>query len=554
MHTARLVLALIALAPLGAASCRAEASAPETTAQGASLKDEVDALIHKIRGVESGKPIEPKSALEAAVMLAALANCHRAYTLEDGPVVKPYLSRLFAARRADGLFGEGEAARATTAWTCQALGDLDAQHYAADLNEIRKSFGRAYSLEGEAREAALRPLAGDLEPLRAVVQADYLSLIEKVAAAGRAKAKPVSRPEPTFEPFQQQGVDYLMAQQKDGTWLVPGPQGQMVPDPGITALALAGIASKPAKLRSERENETLQKGVAFLLAAQQQNENGSFSSYLPNYITCAAVLGLARAGGDLPGVKEAMAKAQSYLVGIQNVERVGYASGDRDYGSIGYGGDQRGDLSNTQFALEALSATGLDKNDEVWAKALVYLRRCQNLPGKDGWHGTRTTEDGRKVKVVPGSDGGAQYYPGNSFAGYDETSDGSSVPRSYGSMTYALLKCYALAGLPKGDPRLQAALNWCLSNFTLDENPGANPELGEKAKYQGLYYYYLTLARALALAEVKDVKGRDWRAELRAKLKSLQKDDGSWVNDKNDRWWENSKVLCTAYALLALSE
>ena len=121
-------------------------------------------------------------------------------------------------------------------------------------------------------------------------------------------------------------------------------------------------------------------------------------------------------------------------------------------------------------------------------------------------------------------------------------------------MTYALLKCYILCGLPKDDPRLQAALNWCLSNYTLEVNPGSKPELGEKAKYQGLYYYYLTLARALNLAGVDEVKGKNWRKELRAKLAKEQKPDGSWVNEKNGRWWENMPLLCTAYALLALAE
>jgi len=32
---------------------------------------------------------------------------------------------------------------------------------------------------------------------------------------------------------------------------------------------------------------------------------------------------------------------------------------------------------------------------------------------------------------------------------------------------------------------------------------------------------------------------------------SLQKPDGSWVNE-NNRWWENDPVLVTAYSLLAL--
>jgi len=53
---------------------------------------------------------------------------------------------------------------------------------------------------------------------------------------------------------------------------------------------------------------------------------------------------------------------------------------------------------------------------------------------------------------------------------------------------------------------------------------------------------------------VTDAKGmkHDWRAELVAKLASLQKPDGSWVGDK--RWMEDDPILVTAYAVLALQQ
>jgi squalene-hopene/tetraprenyl-beta-curcumene cyclase len=43
-----------------------------------------------------------------------------------------------------------------------------------------------------------------------------------------------------------------------------------------------------------------------------------------------------------------------------------------------------------------------------------------------------------------------------------------------------------------------------------------------------------------------------WRQELRTQLESMQRADGSWLNERNDRWYENLDILCTCYALLAL--
>lgn len=530
-------------------------SGPALLAQGPGqdpvsiLKGQIDGILNEFAKTPASTPID------AAKFLIAAVRSPRLYDLSDGPFMRKPLEVLRKAQRNSGLFGKGEAndVRVTSAWAYQALSELDAEKFAADLSTLKTAFAKEFGLQGVKLDQALHPYTA----LRYASMSDssnvtdaVLTLIAKYELLQQKRAREAkARP---WEPFQQKAIDFLLnGPHYDGKWLVPGgPGGAMVPDPGINALCIAAVASKPEKLRTDKEKAAIENGVKFLLAAQ--GKDGSFSNYLPNYITCTAVMALSRSG--IPGTGEALRKAQRYLLSIQNAENNGYLVSDRDYGSIGYGGDRRGDVSNTQMALDALRATGLPAQHEAIEKALVFLRRSQNLPGKGSYKGTRRTEDGRKVPVVAGTDGGSAYYPGNSPFGYDETSEGGQVARSYGSMTYALLKCYILADLPKEDPRLQAALNWCFTNFTLDENPGSKKSANDKARYQGLYYYYLTLARALSLAGVDKIKDRDWRTELRAHLQKQQNVDGSWVNAKNSRWWENNPLVVTAYSLLALSE
>ena len=488
-----------------------------------------------------------KGVREAAQYICALIHSPRHYSMEDGPLMRRPLAVLLRGRGPSGLFGSEEDLQEkleTTRWVLEALKLLETEPLVQ--KETRQALLRA------GGKKALRS-PWDPQKLSSLEGKDSMSRLLKAVATYELlkqktpELKPKTRP---FLPFQQKALDWLLGQQKQGMWFIPIGKNKRVPDPGTTSLCLAALASKPAAERSEREKKVLDQGVAFLLKSQRPD--GSFSTELPNYVTCAAVLALS----SIPTkeAQKAIQKAKEFILSIQNVERNGYRPSDRDYGSIGYGGDRRGDVSNTQMAIEALRLAGLSPKDEAIEKALIFLRRSQNLGGPGSWKTTRKTEDGRKVPVVAGNDGGAAYYPGVSSAGYDDNSDGTQSPRSYGSMTYALLKCYVLAGLPKDDLRLRSALAWCSKNFTLDVNPGSKPSLGEKTKYQGLYYYYLTLARALSLAGIDKIAGQDWRAQLRAKLKSLQKKEGYWVNDRNGRWWEGSPTLCTAYALLALAQ
>src|SRR5439155_10331034 len=138
---------------------------------------------------------------------------------------------------------------------------------------------------------------------------------------------------------------------------------------------------------------------------------------------------------------------------------------------------------------------------------------------------------------------------GDSKAGFIDLGNGRKVPRSYGSMTYALLKSYIFAGLPKEDPRMKACWEWLRKSYTLDVNPGFEASSDPTAPYQGLFYYLHTMAKALDLYGEETIvdpqgKGHSWRKELCGRIVSMQrKEDGAWVNENSPRWWEGNPLL-----------
>jgi len=572
-------------------------SALSTATSSTPFKDEVDRLVRTFRlNAHKSGAFADGSARQTAQVLTGMGYCHRFYSYADGPVVRPALNFLISRRGADGLFRDGESddATATTSWVLEAMAVIAPREFAGELREG----ARALQRHGAEQE---RPFGRMLDELRATVHdagkaeeamqqagseaaakvaegpvrkkdggldhgANVDALLRLVAcqvvargqvpneapAAGAAPAAP-------WDETQQKGLDYLLGVLRDGVFMMPAGKDKTVGEPGLTALSLAAAQTKPKAKRTAEESKEIEAGLTWLLG--QQRDDGWFSDSNVNYVACAAVLALSAAQD--PKYQPILTKVQDKILKLQNVEP-GYARSDRDYGSIGYGGDERGDLSNLQFSLQALRETGLDpQQSDAFAKAIVFLQRCQNLKAvNDTAFEARDEESGEIRRAESGDDGGAAYYPGNSPMGYIELPNGSRIPRSYGSMTYALLKAYTLCGVERGDPRVQAAVAWIGKNWTLDENPGADPKMPEATKYQGLYYYYMVAAQALSVAGVEafEVEGGsggkarkvDWRAELRNKLAELQTKDGSWVNAKNGRWWEKLPVTCTCYALLAL--
>jgi squalene-hopene/tetraprenyl-beta-curcumene cyclase len=304
--------------------------------------------------------------------------------------------------------------------------------------------------------------------------------------------------------------------------------------PGVTAVVTVGL------LRSGRspDDPMVAKSLKYL-EGFVRSDGGvcTRDSLYANYETSLAIMVFAEANRDGRYTKLLQA-ADRCVKRLQWDEGEGRQRDSYEYGGAGYGTHKRPDLSNTSFLVDALRAAGNGPNDEAIQKALTFVSRCQNLesPANTTGFATKNPDGGFYYTCA----GGGQSQAGNTPQG---------GLRSYGSMTYAGLKSMIYAGVGPDDPRVKAALKWIRGHYTLEENPGMGSA--------GLYYYYHTLAKALAAAnvnQVEDAKGakHDWCKELAAELVRRQKPNGSWVNE-NSRWLEDNPSLVTGYALLALS-
>jgi squalene-hopene/tetraprenyl-beta-curcumene cyclase len=314
------------------------------------------------------------------------------------------------------------------------------------------------------------------------------------------------------------GLHYLrLAQAEDGSW------SKSV---GVTAIALRAFLESHRGY-SETDGAFITRPLSFILA--HVNEDGSISetNQNRNYNTAVALVALQATKNEK--YAPMIGNAQRFLVGLQVDEGEGYDPTHAYYGGVGYGGDERPDLSNQYMAIEALRATSYDPESPIWEKARVFLSRCQNRSESND-------------QAWAANDGGFTYMPGSSpHAG----------TRSYGGMTHAGLISLLFAGVDKSDARVQAAYDWIRANYTLDRNPGRNDA-------SGLYYYYTVFAKSMAAYDEPTVvttsgETRNWRDDFARKILALQHEDGSWVNAESSRWWEDDRNLITAWMVVALN-
>ncbi|WP_417849505.1 prenyltransferase/squalene oxidase repeat-containing protein [Thalassoglobus sp.] len=347
-----------------------------------------------------------------------------------------------------------------------------------------------------------------------------LSFVGSLQAVGPDEAK--------LKNSRQQGIKFLsVTQSDDGSWTSPHA-------PGITAL----VAHSLLQSGVSQDDEVVQAAFTHL-KSHLKADGGIYDvdSSHRNYETSIALMAFQAANAD-GRHNELIQNAVKFLKKVQWDEEETGSKADPAFGGSGYGKHQRPDLSNTTFFVEALKTAGVSSNDPAMQNALIFISRCQNLESEHN-----TTEFASKV-----NDGGFYYTiaaGGSSQAG--TTPNGGL--RSYASMTYAGLKSMIYAGVKEDDQRVKAARNWIKQFYTLDENPG----MGQ----QGLFYYYHTFAKTLAVLKVDEFEEadgtkHDWRQELANHLFQVQKKNGSWVNP-TDRWFEGDPNLVTAYALLALS-
>jgi squalene-hopene/tetraprenyl-beta-curcumene cyclase len=334
----------------------------------------------------------------------------------------------------------------------------------------------------------------------------------------------------------QRGCAWLEARQNtNGCWSSPD-------HPALTALVLTALIG-PSPGNSA--TPAIDKGYAYVLSCVQP-DGGIYKTEMQSYNTSVVLSALVLR--NRPQDRVVIQNARRYLIGLQVGDAQQGETNSPFSGGIGYGGAQkRPDLSNTALVLEALyesrpsvqDANGVKAPDLNWKAALRFVQNCQNLPGPNAlpW----ASDDAANK-------GGFIYAPGRSNAGQTNLPSGRVAYRSYGSMTYAGLLSYIYSDLKSDDTRVTSALDWLRGNYTVDENPAMGP--------QGLYYYYVLMAKALTFAGVDILETRDgrkvnWREELALKLINLQKADGFWAND-NGRWWEKDPILDSAYAVTAM--
>jgi squalene-hopene/tetraprenyl-beta-curcumene cyclase len=205
------------------------------------------------------------------------------------------------------------------------------------------------------------------------------------------------------------------------------------------------------------------------------------------------------------------------------------------------------DLSNTHLALEALyysknlfadDPASKDEPKLDFDAAIDFVSRCQNL---------KAGNDQSWVSEDPTNKGGFVYRPGETKAEPMKTAEGREALRSYGSMSYAGMLSFIYADMDAKDARMTAVMEWLGKNYTLEENPGMGA--------QGLFYYFHTMSKALALASTRQaVEGKmaSWRQDLAKQMFNKQQADGSWTNE-NGRWMEKDPVLVTSYGVLTLA-
>jgi squalene-hopene/tetraprenyl-beta-curcumene cyclase len=299
--------------------------------------------------------------------------------------------------------------------------------------------------------------------------------------------------------------------------------------PGVTALVVAGLARNGVSPK----DPMMAKAIAYL-EKQVKDDGGIYTKGLANYTTSVAIAAFHEINKE--GKYDTILKnASTFVKGLQN-------SDDKSpkFGGFGYDAKSRPDASNTNFAVDALIAAGVPKDDKDIQRAIEFLSRCQNLPGEA--NPLKYAEKAAKDDI-----GGFVYVPDPDDKKH-ATADGGL--RSLGAMTYGGLKSFLYAGVDKKDKRVQAAVKWVRNHYTLDENPGEGQA--------GLYYYYHTFAKAMQawgedrFVDAKDVK-HDWRRDLFEALKKRQKADGSWVNEGDKTFGEFTPELATAFAMLSLS-
>jgi hypothetical protein len=294
----------------------------------------------------------------------------------------------------------------------------------------------------------------------------------------------------------------------------------------LLAFACSGAAEE--KSRSQRINDAVEKGVAWLRG--RQKTDGSFRGYheggYPTGVAALALLSLLKSGvgPNDPAIQKGVAYLsyksfeKTYSTGLTLM--VIDALNSKEYDAWAQRGadwlvsvrnknlkiwgypDGGPDLSNTQYAilgLQAAARRGAKVPPNVWLDVLDWMERQQ-------------------------ADSGAiTYTPGH---------------RPSGSMTLAgIATALICMDEAEGDRRFQTksrtyetvvrrAFDWFSARYSVESNPDGE---GDASAVANLHYYLYGLERVGVLSNAKTIGGHDWYRDGSDYLLATQAQDGSWT-------------------------
>ena len=337
------------------------------------------------------------------------------------------------------------------------------------------------------------------------------------------------------QPALRKAAAYLWSRQgADGGWH-SRTYGLLRSGQSLTPFVLDALLEVPEDAYPQPVAD-VNRAVAFILNHTQQD--GALGTAdrdtpdYPNYSTALAVSALCRA--HRAEYQAQILRMVAYLRLQQFTEQNGWRPRDRAYGAWGMGGDRRlppdtghVDLSMTRYVLDALRAAGAAESDPAFARARVFVERCQNFDAErpldaDGGFFFSTTEaDTNKA----GQDG-------NHF-------------RSYGTTTADGILALLATGHTLTEPRVIAAQSWLTSHHRDMDVPGFAGEAYARWPRGLAFYYSASSARAFRALAVSAGDG------VVRGLRRTQRGDGSWANLEN-LVKEDDPLIATPFGLRAL--
>lgn len=352
----------------------------------------------------------------------------------------------------------------------------------------------------------------------------------------------------------EKGLNWLLSQQQtNGVW-------SSAQNPALTAMPAWALSASGR----EKDQKAIENAVAFIKSCAKDDggiyvvvtgrRGGSYGTY--NTAICMTALHYC----DNAGSTRVIQKAREYVASTQLTGEESENNGGFGYEAASSARAGGADMNNSAWVISAMAVTqdveekrpaGEKRVDIDWDAALGYVDKMQvkaDTKGADpddagGFLYRLPEKNGKSPAGIPGR-------PAAGEGGKPGMTGGRPMLRSYGSITYSGLLSMLYARVGRDDPRVVSAVDYARRHWTLEENPGQGQ--------QGIYFYYTIMARALALLDVNELpaaKDGDpviaWRDELVNKVLSLQKEDGSWANE-NNRWFENDSVLTSSYAILTL--